>query len=75
MNKILKDRDGNDSSKRITGVIIAGAGLLLLLSIGVTSMFHVIADPETAVSVGTTILISGVGLLTAGVIEHLGGAK
>ena len=72
---ILKDQNGNDSSKRLAGFIISGAGLVALLTLGVVSMFHKIEDPGTAMEAFKTILIVGGGLLGIGVFEFLGKKK
>lgn len=72
MSKLLEDKDGNTSSKRVAGFIIAGVGLIALLALGVVSMFQEIADPETAMDSFKTILIVGGGLLGVGVFEFLG---
>ena len=70
--KLLQDSNGNTSSKRVAGFIIAGVGLIALLALGVVSMFMVIKDPETAMEAFKTILIVGGGLLGVGVVEFLG---
>ena len=75
MSGILKDQNGNTSSKRIAGFIIAGVGLLCLVGLGITSMFYKIEDPGTAMEAFKTILIVGGGLLGVGVFEFLGGKK
>ena len=75
MSGILKDQNGNDSSKRIAGFIISGVGLLGLVTIGVLSMFKVILDPGTAMEAFKTVLIVGAGLLGVSVVEFLGGKK
>ena len=73
--KLLQDKDGNTSSKRVAGFITMGAGLLLLLTVGILSMFREIADPGTSMEAGKTILIVGGGLLGVGVFEFFGGKK
>jgi len=75
MSGILKDQNGNDSSKRIAGFIISGVGLIGLVAIGVLSMFRKIEDPGTAMEAFKTILIVGGGLLGIGVFEFLGKKK
>jgi len=72
MSKLLEDKDGNPSSKRVAGFIVSGIGLVALLALGVTAMFVVIKDPETAKDCFKTILIVGGGLLGVGVFEFLG---
>lgn len=75
MNGILKDQNGNTSSKRVAGFIISGVGLVGLVALGVVSMFNKIQDPGTAMEAFKTILIIGGGLLGVGVFEFLGGKK
>lgn len=70
--KLLQDKDGNTSSKRVAGFIISGVGLIALLTLGVVSMFQKIEDPGTAMESFKTILIVGGGLLGVGVFEFLG---
>ena len=70
--KLLQDKDGNTSSKRVAGFIISGFGLILLITIGFMSIWHKIVDPETAMESGKTLLIVGCGLLGVGVVEFLG---
>jgi hypothetical protein len=72
MSKLLEDKDGNASSKRVAGFIISGVGLIALLALGIVSMFRAIADPGTAMDAFKTILIVGGGLLGVGVFEFLG---
>ena len=70
--EILNDTNGKPSSKRIAGFILMGVGLVFLLSIGITSIFKIIADPQTALSIGQTIIYVGGALCGIGVIEKLG---
>ncbi len=70
--KLLQDKDGNTSSKRVAGFIISGIGLIALLVLGIISMFYKIEDPGTAMEAFKTILIVGGGLLGVGVFEFLG---
>lgn len=75
MGNLLKDKEGNTSSKRVAGFIISGIGLVALLTLGVVSMFHKIEDPATAMEAFKTILIVGGSLLGVGVLEFLGNKK
>ncbi len=70
--KLLQDKDGNTSSKRVAGFIISGCGLALLLIVGFMSIKTKVIDPETAMESGKTLLIVGCGLLGVGVVEFLG---
>ena len=75
MSGILKDQNGNTSSKRIAGFIISGVGLVCLVTLGIFSMFQKIEDPGTAMEAFKTILIVGGGLMGISVFEFLGGKK
>lgn len=75
MSKLLEDKEGNTSSKRLAGFIISGVGLSSLLFLGIFSIFRVIKDPSTAMESFKTILYVGSGLLGLGVFEHFGGKK
>jgi hypothetical protein len=63
MAKMLEDKEGNVSSKRVAGFILGGVGVGGLIAIGVVSIFRAIADPETALESFKTILIVGGALL------------
>ena len=67
--KWYHDSNGDPSSKRIVGTIVLGCGLVLLLTVGIMSIFKVIGDPTTAVNCGTTLMATGGGLLGFGVLE------
>lgn len=75
MSKLLEDKDGNASSKRVAGFVISGVGLTGLVFLGIYSIFNVIKDPSTAMESFRTILYVGGGLLGIGVLEFLGGKK
>ena len=72
---ILKDQNGNTSSKRVAGFIISGVGLLGIIFLGILSMYQKIEDPGTAMEAFKTILIVGGGLLGVSVFEFIGGKK
>lgn len=72
---MLKDSNGNYSSKRIAGFILLSIGAFFLLTIGIISIFRYIVDSDTALTVGKTIISVGGGLLGIGVVEFLGGKK
>ena len=67
-----QDKNGDSSSKRIAGAIILGCGLVLLLAIGVMSIYKSIGDPATAIQVGNTLMLTGGSLLGVGVLEGIG---
>ena len=75
MSEILKDQNGNTSSKRVAGFICGGVGLLGLTVLGVASMKYKIADPTTAMEAFKNILYVSGFLLGVGVAEHFGGKK
>lgn len=68
----LKDSDGDNSSKRLWGSILIALGGALLVAIGVSAIFTRVADPQTALSAGTTLITVGAGLIIGGVLEGLG---
>ncbi|MCK5601408.1 hypothetical protein KAR91_06060 [Candidatus Pacearchaeota archaeon] len=70
--KLLQDKDGNTSSKRVAGFVISSCGLVLLLIVGFMSIKTKVVDPDTAMESGKTLLIVGCGLLGVGVVEFLG---
>jgi hypothetical protein len=69
MSELLKDQNGNTSSKRVAGYIIGGVGAVLLVAVGVLSLFVKLTDPGTAADIGKFMLGVGGGLLGIGVIE------
>jgi hypothetical protein len=73
MSSALKDNTGKkDSSKRITGAILISLGGALLMTLGVYSLFHKAADPNTVLNVGNTFIYTGGGLLGISVLEYVG---
>lgn len=71
----LRDSSGNLSSKRIAGFSILILGSAYLLTIGVVSIYRVVADSSTALDVGRVLIYTGGGLLGIGVFEKFGGNK
>lgn len=73
------DSQGNKSSKRLIGTILISAGGAFLGVVGVFSLFNPVADPQTSLDVGRTLIYAGAGLLGVGVIEKFssknGGGK
>lgn len=68
----LIDRDGDKSSKRLWGSVFCAMGGVLVASIGVAAIFVKVADPQTALTAGTTLITVGSGLLIGGVLEGIG---
>lgn len=68
----LTDRDGDKSSKRLWGSILIALGGALLTAIGVSAIFLKVADPQTALSAGSTLITVGAGLIIGGVLEGIG---
>jgi hypothetical protein len=68
------DIDGRvvTSSKRWMGTVLLIAGGALLGTIGVFALFQRVADPDTALSAGTTLVATGAALLGIGVLDGLG---
>jgi hypothetical protein len=71
----LRDSAGNLSSKRIAGFSILVLGSAYLLTIGIVSIFRMVADSSTALDVGRVLIFTGGGLLGVGVVEKFGGNK
>lgn len=69
INDWYHDKNGDISSKRIAGVVILSCGLLLLLAIGIMSIFKAIGDPTTGLQVGITLMSTGGTLLGIGTFE------
>ena len=74
---VFRDSAGHKSSKRIAGTIILGVGAAFLLAVGIISISRVVADPDTSIRIGSTLIYTGAALLGVGVVEGLtrGGAK
>ena len=70
------DPDGRvvRSSKRLFGSIMVSAGGALLLALGVVGIFRQIADPQTGLTAGQALIITGAGLLGFGVLDGIGKA-
>ncbi len=75
----FRDAQGHRSSKRLIGTILIGAGGGFLGIVGAFSLFNPVADPQTSLDVGRTLIYAGAGLLGIGVAEKFavknGGGK
>lgn len=69
---MFRDANGNKSSKRIAGTAILALGALFLLVVGVISISSTVADPDTSIRIGSTLIYTGAALLGVGVAERLG---
>ncbi len=69
----FRDAQGHRSSKRLIGTILIGVGAAFLGVVGVFSLFNPVADPQTSLDVGRTLIYAGAGLLGIGVVEKFGG--
>jgi len=67
-----RDSQGKRSSKRLMGTILIGAGGVFLGIVGAFSLFNPVADPQTSLDVGRTLIYAGAGLLGVGVVEKFG---
>jgi len=70
MNTLLKDRDGNTSSKRVTGIILVGLAIVMYIILFVLSMTSEIKTPDVAMEIPKILLFTGSGLLGLGVVEY-----
>ena len=68
---VFRDRDGKISSKRVAGFILLAVGVTVHIITATISYFQVIADPDTAIAVGNTLIYTGAALLGVGIAEHL----
>jgi hypothetical protein len=59
------------SSRRVVGAVLAGAGAVMLLALGVVSFWTKVPDPGTIQGVGLTLVGIGSGLLGLGIFDHL----
>ena len=69
MNSVIKDQNGNISSKRIAGFVIGGIGIIMGVSLFAFSLKNGAKDSETAMDIIKTFLYVAGGLLGIGVIE------
>ena len=70
---LFRDAQGHLSSKRVIGTVLIGTGGAFLGVVGVFSLFNPVADPQTSLDVGRTLIYAGAGLLGIGVVEKFGG--
>ena len=71
-NKILQDQNGKESGKRYAGFMMFIPGVLLLVALGVYSLFRVAADPDSVIASGKALILTGGGLLGLSVAEFFG---
>ncbi len=69
---ILEESPGVKSAKRYFGAGLIIGGGVLLLGVGIASIFRTITDAQTAIECGKTLTIIGAGLLGVGVLEGVG---
>jgi len=72
MSKLLEDKDGNPSSKRVAGFVTLGMGIFMLAMGGFISMKWELKDSLTFIEVGKVLCLTGGGLLGIGVAEFFG---
>jgi len=72
---MFRDGDGNKSSKRIVGFALVLAGALFLVLTGSIALGSQVADAQTALDVGRTLIFTGAGLLGVGVTEKFAKAR
>jgi len=67
----LEESPGVISSKRLFGAILISIGGAFLLAIGIAAMFIEVKDPDTALSAGQVLIITGAALLGVTVLEGI----
>ena len=72
---ITKDQNGNKSSKRVAGFCALIAGGVMGIILYIFSLFRVVADSATALTVIKLFLAVGGGLLGIGVAEFFAKKK
>jgi hypothetical protein len=75
MNEVFKDQNGNNSSKRVAGFIIAMVGVLIGIALAIFSFVKKAADTQTIIEVVKMLVFAGSGLLGISVVEFLGSKK
>ena len=75
MNKMLMDKNGNVSSKRIAGVSLLCGGGAMFITLFLFAIFKTVKDPETAFKSAQALIYAGAGLLGIGVVEMFGKKK
>jgi hypothetical protein len=68
---IIEESPGVKTSKRFWGSILLGVGGLLIVALGVYSIFKTAADPDTVKSCGIALIVVGGGLLGITVFEGI----
>jgi hypothetical protein len=69
--KILEDKEGNKSSKRVAGSVLLLTGIIFSLVLFFISLTEGAGDPTTAISIINAFLFSGSGLLGSTAFERL----
>lgn len=71
MNKILSDRDGNPSSKRLNGTLLIWIGIAELLTTACVSLCNPGSVYRTAFEVGVALIAFGCGTDIAGIFDGM----
>jgi hypothetical protein len=71
MNNFLQDGEGNLSSKRLVGVVLAGIGILMSITLFIVSLSNPAGDAATALSIISALFTAGATLLGIGVVEGM----
>jgi len=70
--RFLEAGDGQKSAKRLYGSILIILGITLHLITYYLSLFYIVNDTSTAVSIGNTFIGIGAGLLGLGIMDNIG---
>ncbi len=72
----LEESPGVKSSKRLWGTILLSLGALIFVGVAIASLVFARNDVGAAIAAGTSLMVTGGGLLGLGVLEGIaGGAK
>jgi hypothetical protein len=67
----LQDGEGNNSSKRLAGLLLIGIGIVLSIILFWRSLTSPVGDSQTALSIIDIFLITGGGLLGVSIFDNL----